>query len=151
MVRGGSEQTRRRFLTASATIGISTAIAGCSDLTGQFADSGATSLSYGASRELTLREGDGRDPEYGDLAKPMTFRGSSGDSVAITMTAEFDTHLVLEGPDGAVVAENDDIEFPSNTDSRIRTTLSADGEYTIWCGSFSGSSTGSFELSLERQ
>lgn len=106
------------------------------------------SISYGASRTTTLAEGDGTDPD-GDLAKPFTFQGSSGDEVVITMTSEaFDTYLILTDPGGAVVARDDDIEFGSNTNSRIRLTLRANGAYTIWCGSFAGSETGSFDLSL---
>ncbi|MDS0281176.1 hypothetical protein [Haloarcula onubensis] len=108
-------------------------------------------ISYGQSGTFTLEGGDGTDPD-GDLSKPFSFQGSSGDEVVITMTsAEFDTYLLLEGPSGAVVARNDDITLASNTNSRIRTTLGASGEYTVWCGSWLGSETGTFDLSLTLQ
>lgn len=166
MPRDDSRRTRRRFLTASGALGFSATLAGCSgEFSGEFDDAaepgtepdGVTEtptdadepLPYGVTGEFTLERGDGTDPD-GDLARPVTFQGSRGDSVVITMASEaFDTHLMLEGPNGAVVAENDDIEFLTNTDSRIRTTLGATGTYTVWCGSFDGG-TGPFTLSLER-
>ena len=91
------------------------------------------------------------DPD-GDLARPFAFSGTGGDEVVITMRSEaFDTNLILTGPGGSVVASNDDIDFGSNTNSRIRTTLSSTGEHIIWCGSWIGTETGAFELSLTRQ
>ena len=167
MPRNDPRRTRRRFLTATAALGSSTTIAGCTgEFSGEFeggagsteADAGtepATDadepLPYGVTREFTLEQGDGTDPD-GDLARPVTFQGSRGDSVVITMASEaFDTHLMLAGPNSAVVAENDDIEFLTNTDSRIRTTLGATGTDTVWCGSFDGRGTGPFTLSLERE
>ncbi len=61
------------------------------------------------------------------------FEGSVGDEVVITMEAtdeDLDAYLVLIGPDGERVAENDDSSSGS-TDSEIRTTLPADGTYVV--------------------
>lgn len=115
----------------------------------EFGDSsGAASISYGRSRQYVLQEGDGTDPRGRGLAKPVTFRGDSGDRVRITMRSEFDTYLILADPDGNVVTEDDD--GGSGLNSQITWTLGQTGEYTIWCGSFSTSSTGPFTLELRR-
>jgi hypothetical protein len=106
-------------------------------------------IAFGQTLDLTLESGDGEDPAYNDLAKPVLFEASADDEVTITQSSDaFDTFLVLEGPNGSVVAENDDGDGIS-LNSRISTTLTESGEYTIWPGSFSGDSTGPFTLSLE--
>lgn len=174
-----SRQTRRRFLTTSAALGASLAVAGCSggsgegtatgnnstsnetdmgtDSMGTGTDSGssggsgdAASISYGSEETYTLEEGDGTDPEYEGLALPVTFEGSSGDEIVVEMTSEFDTLVVLEGPNDEVVAENDDGEGMDDYNSRLEYTLEQDGTYTIWCTSYSGTATGEFNLLLEQ-
>jgi len=105
------------------------------------------SIEYGETFDGHLERGDGRDPQYDDLAKPVTFDAEEGESVDITLGSEhFDPYLVLEGPDGSVVGEDDDSGDYLN--SQIETTLDQSGEYTIWVGSFSGYGTGSFTLQL---
>jgi len=106
-------------------------------------------ISYGENEQYTLQEGDGSDPKYFELALPVTFEGSSGERVTIEMTSgDIDPYLLLTGPDGSVVTENDNGGF--GFDSSIETTLSADGQYTIWCGSYDGDETGQFTLSLSQ-
>lgn len=158
-----SGQTRRRFLTTSAAVGIAVSVAGCNGGSGgESTDEPETETSTPtptptpapayelAQQEYTLEEGDGQDPEYNDLAKPVTFEGSAGDTVQITQRSDaFDTYLVIEAPDGTVVAENDDGEGVSRFNSRLTTTLDQTGEYTIWAGSFAGDATGEFTLTLE--
>ncbi|MFB6142300.1 MAG: PPC domain-containing protein [Halorientalis sp.] len=107
-----------------------------------------TSISYGETAEGYIDDGDGRDPEYDDLAEPVTFSGNAGDAVTISMRSEtVDTFLLLSGPDGTTVAENDD--GGSGLNSEITTTLPESGTYTIWAGSYSGDATGPYTLSLE--
>jgi hypothetical protein len=107
------------------------------------------SIAYGETKEGFVDAADGTAPEYGGLAEPVTFEGEEGDPVEITMTSEaFDTYLVLAGPDGNVVAQNDDRSGDLN--SRIDYTLTQSGTFTIWCSSYSESATGSYELTLER-
>ena len=114
-------------------------------------DSGTDSeeIAFGQTLDLTLESGDGEDPAYNDLAKPVLFEASAGDEVTITQTSDaFDAYLMVEGPSGSVVAESDDGDG-IGLNSRVSTTLTESGEYTIWPGSFSGSDTGPFTLSLE--
>jgi hypothetical protein len=92
-------------------------------------------------------------------AQQYTFVGRNGDVVEITMEAEgqpvVDTLLQLADADGEVIAENDDIEPGVVRDSRIRTTLPADGEYTIIATRYEGTdvdpTVGRYRLSLAAQ
>lgn len=106
-----------------------------------------TTIEYGERTEKHLQQGVGRDPQYGDLAQPVTFEGESGDSVRMTLESwHFDPYLVLEGPDGEIVGEDDD--GAGGLDSQIETTLSQSGQFTIWAGSYSGWGTGDYTLEL---
>ncbi len=89
-----------------------------------------------------------------------TFQGTAGVAVDITMIYDMDsdpenyldTYLILRGPDGSVLAENDDAI--GATDSAIMNfTLPATGTYTIVATSFTaahgyGADDGYFLLSL---
>ena len=159
-----SERSRRSFI-ATAALGTTLGVAGCSGDFSLSDDSGSDSESDDeeteteggddggvaaaeVSGEYTLEEGDGTDPQSRGLAKPVTFEGDSGDTVSITMTSDaFDTYLMLEGPDGDVVTEDDD--GAGGLNSQILWTLEQSGEYTIWCGSFSTNSTGPFNLDVQ--
>lgn len=106
-------------------------------------------IAFGETQNLTIKSGDSEDPVYNDLAKPVLFEASAGDEVTITHSSNaFDAYLVLEGPNGSIIAENDDGDGIS-LNSRISTTLTERGTHTIWAGSYSGNTTGPFTLSLE--
>jgi Metallo-peptidase family M12/Calx-beta domain/Bacterial pre-peptidase C-terminal domain len=89
-----------------------------------------------------------------------TFVARAGQRVRIEMTAttDIDTYLYLFGPDGSLVAENDDIQLGVNTNSRIPNInnpppnnfllLPQTGVYTIAATSFENSSAGSYTLRL---
>ncbi len=82
------------------------------------------------------------------------FEGRAGDQVVITAQAtsgDLDTMLALLGPDGALLAENDDIEPQIVTDSRITATLPIEGPYVIVVTRFleaEGFSSGDYDLTL---
>ncbi|MBW4656298.1 MAG: pre-peptidase C-terminal domain-containing protein [Kaiparowitsia implicata GSE-PSE-MK54-09C] len=66
-----------------------------------------------------------------------SFEGTAGQAVAIAMDSEeFDTLLVLVGPDGSEVAMNDD--YARSLNSTIVMTLPTAGTYTVLARSFSG-------------
>jgi len=138
------ESNRRRFLRTGAVAAGAVALSGCiGSLTGGGAD-----MSIGETQEREIESDDPRDPKYDDLAEPVTFEGEAGTTVVITMTSEeFDTYLVVEGPDGNVVAENDD--GASGLNSQLQMTLEQSGTYTVWAGSFSGEATGPYTLTIE--
>ncbi|MFB6075359.1 MAG: zinc-ribbon domain-containing protein [Haloarculaceae archaeon] len=113
--------------------------------------SGGGGLSYGATVQGEITSGDQQDPIYGKLATSYHFSGSAGDRVQIEMRSDsIDPYLILTDGNGNMVAENDDITYGVNLNSRIRTSLPTSGQYTIWCASYGGSETGTFTLSLSQ-
>jgi len=87
------------------------------------------------------------------LADQYSFSASAGVQISVAMTSgPIDTYLYLIGPSGAVVTENDDIEFPGNINSRIpptgNFTLPATGTYIIEATSFDTNETGPYTLLL---
>lgn len=104
------------------------------------------SISYGESARGTIDRSDGTAPQQNQPGEPVTFSGSGGDAVTVSMTSEeVDPYLVLVNPDSNVVAENDDSGAGLN--SELTYTLDSDGEYTIWATTFGGG-TGAYTLSL---
>jgi hypothetical protein len=83
-----------------------------------------------------------------------TFVARAGQRVRIEMTAttDIDTYLYLFGPDGSLVAENDDITLGVNTNSRIPASgflsLPQTGVYTIAATTFDNSSAGGYTIRL---
>lgn len=131
------------------------ASAGCTTVLDEVANSASGGgsdldrISYGSTSEGHIDKGDGRDPEYNDIAEPVEFDGQAGDRVSVIMVSEaVDAFLVLTGPDGAPIADNDD--GAGGTDSRVEATLPSTGTYTIWAGSISGDATGAYTLTLSR-
>ncbi|MCM3900678.1 MAG: M12 family metallo-peptidase [Pyrinomonadaceae bacterium] len=95
-----------------------------------------------------------RAPSFADQ---YSFSASAGTQVRIEMTSTatptLDTYLYLIGPTGAVVTENDDIDFDTgNINSRIPLngffTLPATGTYVIEATSFDTNETGTYTLLL---
>jgi hypothetical protein len=85
-------------------------------------------------------------------ADRYTFSGTAGQQVAIQLTSSaFDTFLYLIGPEGRVLAQ--DNNGGGGTNSRIPPgsgyyTLPSSGTYTIEVTSYSPNATGSYTLSL---
>jgi hypothetical protein len=86
------------------------------------------------------------------------FEALAGDTVSVAMNrapaANLDTKLYLIGPNGAVVAQNDDALAGENTDSLISNfTLPDDGQYIIIAthyGDRYGVTSGAYTLSLSQ-
>jgi hypothetical protein len=107
------------------------------------------SISYGERVRSRLDRSDPTDPERGSIAEPVTFEGSAGDDVVVSMSSgAIDTYLLLAGPGGNIVAEDDD--GGTGLNSEIRTSLAEGGEYTIWAGSYGRDETGLYTLELQR-
>ncbi len=124
----------------------------------------AITESQGASEELA----DGGDIVYGDIVigilnnasnrNDYVFSAQMGDQVVITMRdisveQNLDTYLILFDANYNRLAENDDVGVTATdlqeTDSIIRFTFSASGNYVIRAARFGGQ--GQYELSLELQ
>jgi hypothetical protein len=85
-----------------------------------------------------------------------SFNGTAGQKIAIALNSgAFDTYLFLLKSDGTVVAENDDVNFPTDTNSRIPVsgyfTLPATDTYTILATSYDPDTTGAYTLTLTEQ
>jgi len=86
----------------------------------------------------------------GSLYDEHTLDGVAGQTVTITLESpDFDTYLFLIGPDGNVVAENDDISA-ENLNSELTVTLEADGVYTIVANGFDAQSQGAYTLTVTK-
>jgi len=105
-------------------------------------------LSYGASIEGALTTLDGTSRLGGRrFADDYTFEGNAQDAVAIELVSEeLDTYLLLYGPDGSLLAFNDD--YGESTGSYIWYSLSVEGTYTVEVTSYDINETGSYRVSL---
>jgi|GEM_PF-6741097 len=93
---------------------------------------------------------DSDDPtlDDGSVYEEHSFVGRANQRVEINMeSSEFDTYVLLYGPDGDVLGENDDIS-PSNYNSRLVLTLPQDGTYTIYANAFDSAQRGVYLLSV---
>jgi serine protease Do len=84
----------------------------------------------------------------GSYYQEHTFTGSSGQTVTISMeSSEFDTYLILFGPNDELIAENDDASFQT-LNSEITVTLPRSGQYTIYANSYDNTGRGMYRLTV---
>lgn len=84
----------------------------------------------------------------GSLYHEYTFDGRAGQTVTITMeSTEFDPFLILVGPNGNDLGQNDDI---SSTifDSALTLKLPVTGTYTVVANAFDGSGSGRYQITV---
>lgn len=89
-------------------------------------------IGYGADVEGSLEETDIFSD--GAFVDRFVFTGAEGDVVKVALEADFDAYLRLYGPDGDLLAEDDDGLFA--TDSYLEVELPADGSYQLEAASF---------------
>ena len=107
-----------------------------------------TTIAVGETRSGELTADAGTSAE-GYRADVYAFTAAAGDRVQISLGSDdFDTYLSLLGPDGAVVAEDDD-SGEIGTSSRLTQTLAVAGEYLVEVRAFADNGEGRYELSLE--
>ena len=96
------------------------------------------------SGELSLHDAQRRSGKYEDVYR---LSGRRGDRVSLTLaSADFDTYLVVTGPGGFSLS-NDDAEGASgSTDSGLVIALPADGDYRVAVTSFRPGETGAYRL-----
>jgi len=84
----------------------------------------------------------------GYRADVYAFTAAAGDRVQVSLGSDdFDTYLALVGPEGAVLAEDDD-GGEIGTNSRLTQTLAVAGEYLVEVRAFADSGEGRYELTL---
>jgi hypothetical protein len=123
------------------TIGtISAAVAPICDL----AASQTQTITIGLTREGFIAAGQG---------ELWSFEGAESQQVTINLTAgtiSLDPYLMLFGPDGKIIAENDDIDPGVVRDSLLEgITLPANGSYIIVARGFDETSVGAYTITLE--
>ena len=108
----------------------------------------ASGIPYTGSGTLSVSDGVFSNGEYADVYE---FDGSGlGGITADLRSSEFDSYLVLRGPDGEVVAANDDVET-GILDSRVSTALSEPGLYRLFVTSHEVGEIGSYTLTITPQ
>jgi tetratricopeptide (TPR) repeat protein len=81
----------------------------------------------------------------GSFYATHSFEGTAGEGLAIELTSEdFDTYLMLIGPDGAKLAEDDD--GAGGTNPQIVITLPTTGTYTLIANTLEAGQTGQYQL-----
>jgi hypothetical protein len=114
-----------------------------------------TPVDVGPGYCADLSTGDGRSQIRGSsfFADRYSFSGSVGQQVAITLTSpSLDTYLYLLGPDGSVIAQDND--GGGATDARIPAAsgflaLPATGTYVVEATSFAANTLGGYQLRLD--
>ena len=110
----------------------------------QSASSGVPAFETGIDFNGDLRNSD-EQLDGGKYLDAYTFSGRRGERVTLTLeSGAFDPYLVMLGPDGEMV-ENDDGPDGSHN-SRIDAVLSADGEYTIGVTSYAVGEVGAYRF-----
>jgi len=99
-------------------------------------------------QEGTLEDGDAILPNDGSLYDSYSFEGRAGQAISIILTSEdFDTYLILLGPDKNVVDQNDDFT-ENDLNSTLLLTLPNSGTYTVLVNSFNKAGHGRYTLSI---
>lgn len=84
----------------------------------------------------------------GSLYREHFFEGRAGQRVTITMTSdEFDTYLILLGPNDELIDQNDDIS-QGNFNSSITVTLPSSGRYRILANAYDSGGRGRYFLTV---
>jgi S1-C subfamily serine protease len=87
-------------------------------------------------------------PSDNSLYREYTFEGRSGQSVTISLeSTDFDPYVALFGPNGRLVAENDDASETSKNAS-LTVTLPATGRYRVIVNAYDASGRGRYTLTV---
>jgi hypothetical protein len=96
------------------------------------------------SGDLGPSDAQRRSGKYEDV---YTMRGRRGDRVALSLgSADFDTYLVVTGPSGFSLSNDDAQGATESTDSALVMALPADGDYRVAVTSFRPGETGAYRL-----
>lgn len=88
-------------------------------------------------------------PSDGSLYRESAFQGSAGQSVTINLQSpDFDTYLVVIGPDGKIIAQNNDIG-PNDTNSALQVNLPRTGTYRVIINAHDRGGKGRYLLTIQ--
>ena len=87
-------------------------------------------------------------PSDNSLYREYTFEGRSGQSVVISLeSTDFDPYVAIFGPNGRLVAENDDAS-DSTKNAFLSVTLPATGRYRVIVNAYDASGRGRYSLTI---
>ncbi len=105
---------------------------------------GSDPITLGDAVNGTLEDGDANG--QGRIQDSFVFQASAGQDIDFALvSADFDSLLVVEGPAGFRM-ENDDDPRSRTLDSRIRATLPETGTYRVVVASYHGTGEGRYRL-----
>ncbi|MGJ3251897.1 MAG: PPC domain-containing protein [Elainellaceae cyanobacterium] len=85
-------------------------------------------------------------PSDGSLYDEYSFEGRAGQQITISLeSSDFDTYLILLGPNNEVLAQNDDVSA-TNLNSSLTVTLPSNGTYRVIANSYSSGDRGRYTL-----
>lgn len=92
---------------------------------------------------------DGPRLQYdGSLYHEHTFNGTAGQTVTVIMeSSDFDPYIILVGPDGQELSQNDDISATIRN-SALTIKLPTTGTYTVVANAYDGSGFGQYQLTV---
>lgn len=99
----------------------------------------------------SLTEDDGQNFKDGSRVDVLTFRGEAGQSLLLTVDSDqFDTYLVVYGPDGSLLGMNDDAwdNYSSFYQSSLELELYDSGRYTVIVSGYSQWDMGDYSVLL---
>ncbi len=100
------------------------------------------------NQEGTLDASDAVLPSDGSRYDEYTFEGEAGQSVTIKLeSTDFDPYVALFGPNGRLVAENDNAS-PSEQNSAITITLPMTGRYRVVVNAYDDTGRGQYLLTV---
>ncbi|MEM9072539.1 MAG: PPC domain-containing protein [Myxococcota bacterium] len=95
-----------------------------------------------------LEEGDSVHPQDGSFYDAYSFRTQAGYVLEVELTSEdFDAFLLLNGPDGDQIAQNDDRE-DGDQNAALSLTLPSSGTYTVFANSREEGEVGAYSLTI---
>ena len=96
----------------------------------------------------SLDRGDNVLPMDNSFFDTYTFEGNAGDRISIEMhSGEIDPYLILLGPGGRELAQDDD--GGGGTDAKIVVQLPESGTYTLIANSYAGEESGTYRLEVK--
>lgn len=112
--------------------------------TGQERPSQSLALGQAFSGELTPNDAQRRSGKYEDV---FTLQGRRGSRVDLRLASQdFDSYLVVTGPEGFSLANDDAQGGGDSTDSRLVLEFPADGSYRVAVTTFRPGETGRYRL-----
>jgi hypothetical protein len=108
-------------------------------------NSSQVGVGYGAVGRINNEDCDQSPRGAAYYSESYTFEANEGQLIGVSVSwNDLDGYLYIEGPDGKVVAQNDD--GYSNSVSEVLLEIPETGEYKAWATSYSPEASGTFEL-----